>query len=301
MIRSIVAALFLALFVSGASAQCVVPNAFVSGTTASAAQVNANFNAILTCLNTAAQSLPPRSYLAGLTLSTAGSSSTSGIAAGVAADSTSAAIMQLTSAYTKTTSAWAVGAGNGGLDTGTIAANTWYHVYLIERTDTGVVDVQFSLSATAPTLPTNYTLFRRIGSMKTDGSSHWIQFTQNGDQFLWYVAVNDVNVTNLSTAAVLYALSVPTGVKVFALNRGYINNATATNLLITSPDESDQSPQTVAGNNTGFQMGNNVTTPLGQIQTLTNTSAQIRARAANASTTLVLATYGWIDRRGRDF
>jgi hypothetical protein len=32
----------------------------------------------------------------------------------------------------------------------------------------------------------------------------------------------------------------------------------------------------------------------------TNTSAQIRAVAQLASTTFAIATYGWIDRRGRD-
>lgn len=56
-----------------------------------------------------------RSYLAGLTLSTAGSSATFGISAGVAVDSTNAGFMSLASAYTKTTSAWAVGTATGAL------------------------------------------------------------------------------------------------------------------------------------------------------------------------------------------
>ena len=59
------------------------------------------------------------------------------------------------------------------MDTGSVANNTWYHVHLIKRPVTGVVDVLFSLSATAPTLPTSYTIFRRIGSMRTDGSARW--------------------------------------------------------------------------------------------------------------------------------
>ena len=71
---------------------------------------------------------------------------TFGIAAGVAADSTAAAMMSLASAYTKTTAAWAVGSTSGALDTGVIAASTWYHVYLIRRTDTGVVDVRFGIA-----------------------------------------------------------------------------------------------------------------------------------------------------------
>jgi hypothetical protein len=53
MIRSVLAAfLFFGLLISGASAQgCSVPNTFVSGTTASASQVNANFAALLSCVN----------------------------------------------------------------------------------------------------------------------------------------------------------------------------------------------------------------------------------------------------------
>ena len=47
--------------------------------------------------------------------------------------------MTLAAAISKTTSAWAVGTGNGALDTGTIANSTWYHVYVIERTDTGAL------------------------------------------------------------------------------------------------------------------------------------------------------------------
>jgi hypothetical protein len=81
------------------------------------------------------------------------------------------------------TAAWAVGNDNGGLDTGSVAANTMYAIWLIKRSDTGVVDVLFSTSFTAPTMPTNYDLKRLIGAMSTDGSSNWYRFNQNGDYF----------------------------------------------------------------------------------------------------------------------
>jgi hypothetical protein len=70
-----------------------------------------------------------RGQLWGLTLSTAGASATFSVAAGEAADSTSVDLMVLPSSISKTTSAWAVGTGNGGLDTGAIAASTWYHAH----------------------------------------------------------------------------------------------------------------------------------------------------------------------------
>jgi len=125
-------------------------------------------------------------------------------------------MMTLTAAITKTTGAWAVGSGNGGLDTGTVANSTWYHVYLIERPDTSVVDVLFSTSATAPTMPTGYTKKRRIGSILTDGSAHIIAFIQVGDRFQWSTPVADVNANNPGTSAVTRTLTVPTGIIVEA-------------------------------------------------------------------------------------
>lgn len=244
--------------------------------------------------------VPLRSYLAGLTLSTAGSSTTFGISAGVATDSTNVSMMALASAYTKTTSAWALGTAAGSLDTGTIAANTWYHVHLIQRPDTGVVDVLISLSATAPTLPANYTLSRRIGAMKTDGSAQWVKFIQVGDEFIWDAPGNDVTTTTLGTTPTLYTLSVPIGVQVNALFRGYMNSATVFRVvLINSPDESSTSAASPAGNVTA-QVQAASTNSLFTLSVRTNTSAQIRAVANGASTSLNIATYGWVDRRGRD-
>ncbi|WNV10174.1 hypothetical protein [Tardiphaga sp. 709] len=235
-------------------------------------------------------------YLFGLTLSTAGSSASFGIAGGKAVDSTGASLMALGSAYTKTNAAWAVGSGNGSLDTGSIASSIWYHVHQIKRLDTGVVDILTSLSATAPTLPTNYTVFRRIGSMRTDGSGNWLLFSQFGDEFLWGVGslVNDVNDSTLGTTPKLYTLRVPTGVKVTSRLR---TNGTTSSFLIASPDEGAITFNTPTTNQTS-NTSSGVTT--NTIDVRTNTSAQIQAVAQGASTSIFITTYGWIDRRGRD-
>lgn len=242
-----------------------------------------------------------RGYLSGLTLSTAGSSATFGIAAGIATDSTNADMMVLASAYTKTTSSWAVGTGNGALDTGSIANSTWYHVFLIKRTDTGVVDVLLSTSATSPTLPTNYTISRRIGSMKTNGSAQWTKFSQNGDEFLWDVRVTDLSGATTSPTASSVALTVPSGVKVNALltmRLDYVSAATST--LVSSLDESDQSPSTFCQSGT---VTATATLEAAALNVRTDTSRQIRTRSAGGAgtgATLGLSTYGWADRRGRD-
>lgn len=235
----------------------------------------------------------PRGYLSGLTLSAAGGTGTFGIAAGVATDSTAASLMALGSAYTKTTSAWAVGSGNGGLDTAAIANATWYHVYLIERTDTGVCDVLFSLSATTPTMPANYTLSRRIGSMRTDGSAHWIAFSQVGDEFIWVAPILDMNAVGALNTGQIVALTVPTGVKVDAvtqLTAAFVSITTA--FAFWSPDGSQGAYQLIGVS--GFNGYATVTLRV-------NTSAQLAWIASAAGGATISAdTTGWLDRRGRD-
>jgi hypothetical protein len=201
----------------------------------------------------------------------------------------------------KTTGSWVAGTANGALDTGAIAASTWYHVHLIQSVGTGATDVLISLSASAPTLPSGYSFFRRIGSMKTDGSSKWALFHQLGDEFLWDTPVNDVNYGVLSTSATLFTLSVPPGLQVNSLFRGNMYNTTlGTLLLINSPDESAVASNALLGNQTadnavsGSAAGNIFT-----LNVRTNTSAQIRAVSSVATTGLAIATYGWIDTRGK--
>ena len=176
MFRRVASALLFVLALGGsASAQtCSVPVTLSNGSNADASLVMQNLNALATCINNANNASPLRGYLSGLTLSTVGSSINFGVAAGVATSDDTTTSMKLATSLSKSTAAWAVGSGVGALDTGTIANSTWYHVFLIERTDTGVVDVLVSLSATTPTLPASYTKQRRIGSMKTNkiGRAH---------------------------------------------------------------------------------------------------------------------------------
>src|SRR5262249_4842165 len=102
--------------------------------------------------------------------------------------------------------------------------------------------------------------------------------------------------------ATLYGLTVPTGFVVDALFRGFISHASAgTAVLITSPSETDVVPQAVNGQVTGSNpvagtgSGTNFT-----LRVRTNTSGQVRARSTASSTTLGIATYGWMDARGKN-
>jgi hypothetical protein len=243
---------------------------------------------------------PPRSYLAGLGLSTAGSSTTFTVAAGSATDSANVDTITLASAMSKTTAAWAAGSGNGGLGPSvTLANSTWYHVHLIKNLSGPAVDVLFSNLASGPSLPGGYTEYRRLGSILTNASGQWVLFSQNGDEFLFTVPMTDVNTSTLGTTASLFPLSVPTGIQVNALFRASISSATAgISILVTSPDETSSAVGTPAGN---ASLTNANTTSSGRMtfNLRTDTSGRIRAVASAAATTFVVATYGWIDTRGR--
>src|SRR3972149_3936128 len=67
---------------------------------------------------------------------------------------TSRVLLNLTTALTKQIdAAWAVGTNQGGLFSGAVGNTTWYHVFLIRRSDTGVVEAGFDTSVTAANLP----------------------------------------------------------------------------------------------------------------------------------------------------
>lgn len=245
-----------------------------------------------------------RGHLYGLSLANNATDATNDIdiATGSAAsDGTTPHLMVLSSALTKRLDAtWAVGSGNGGLDTGAIA-NTTYHVWLIQRSDTGVVDCLFSTSVTSPTMPTNYDRKRRIGSIIRE-SAAIVVFSQLGDTFL-RAAKNDMN-TSPGTTAIPVALSVPAGLEVTALIRGDVIDGGAGSIagglaLLTSLREADRVPSTIPGDYDAQVYFTNSTPTAFKASLITNSSRQIRVRAGNATVGVRIATYGWIDTRGR--
>ena len=290
------------------------------------------------------------------------------IAAGQATDSANVVTFTLAAALNKTTSAWAVGSGNGGLDTGTIlssaigatcsfattvmtctvaptsgnfavgqlisgnglpsgtfitslgtgtggtgtynlgttpgtlAAQTtqgysWYHFYAIRRPDTGVVDVVLSANATTPTLPTNYTQYRRIGSGLMNGSGQWFKFKQLGDWFEWDIPFVDFNSTGSTTAALL-GLTVPYGVEVNA--RVVFFSQTSNHFRFSNPNITDTAPSNSVGA-VGLALGITVAgASIVHNETCwTNTSAQIRHRSQSTATASI-NTHGYYDPRGEN-
>lgn len=239
-------------------------------------------------------------YLTGLTLSRNSGTPTTkiDIAAGYAADSTNAVMM--TSSGTLTVDCTATGAN--ALDTGSLANNTWYHVWLIAKAD-GTVAGLISTSVSSPTMPATYSYKRRLGSVRTNSSAQFIAFTQDGDYFLWAVTLLDVSTTNPGTSAVTSTLTVPTGVNVHALINAHISaSGAAARVLVSDIAMTDIAPSSGAaapGSTTG---GNSAQDGrVGAIVVRTNTSAQVRYRcdSSDASTTVRINTMGWWDYRGK--
>lgn len=217
------------------------------------------------------------------------------IASGKARDIGDTANMILGSAMTKALNAlWVAGTGNGGLDTGSNGSSTWYHVWLIRRSDTQMVDALFSTSATTPTMPTSYDSKRRIGAIKTDGSGNILAFYQvpGTGQFFWKGSQpRDISAATISTTPTLTTMgSVPLGIK--ARGRFLIVPSGTANLIVTDPDLGVPPDTTLSV----------LIAPQWNIVDIwTNTTQQLYVSSAVGTPTLSVWTQGWIDFRDAAF
>lgn len=218
------------------------------------------------------------------------------ISTGRATDDTNAVSMSLAAGLTKRLDGnWFAGTNQGALDTGSIADGT-YHVFQIQRPDTGVVDILFSASPSAPTMPANYTYKRRIASFIRSAGAI-LAFRQQGDLFRLSAPVVSRNSTAIVTDTLL-SLTVPTGIRVVT--------------LITVDQQQNAAGSAVQLLDDGDVLNANV--PVSRTAAaseysvgladffVTNTAGQLRFSLANDSGSLTTArvfTNGWIDGRGR--
>jgi hypothetical protein len=256
----------------------------------------------------------PRGFIFGLTMSNDPGDTVNDIAVAAgsaAAEGVSAGDMILASAITKRLdAAWAVGTGNGGLNTGVEANSTWYEVHLIKRVDTGVVDVMFTTTANRATLPANYTLQRRIGWIRNDSGSTILAFTQIDDHFTLTTQVNDVSLSFTATAAQVTLTVPPSSIARFrattdvtALNVGLVLMT-----VFSEVAEGNVTPSELTGIGSIGSSGQNSTAATndwgdgGHFELRVDASSQIEhdtAVGTGGAGTFDISTFGWIDRRGR--
>jgi len=198
---------------------------------------------------------------------------------------------------------WTAGSGAQKLDTGTRAANTWYHLFLIRKTSDGSAELLFSTSATAPTMPSGYAGFRLIDSILTDGSGLIIPFinvigSAGIRTMYWATAVRDATVSGAtSPVSTSLALSTPAGRRVMAKTNACIQSNNP--CLILSPTDTTAVTVGVAIGSYlgGVLIGSNDTSEASaaEVNVMTDTSRQVRVQAASAASTIAysIVTVGW--------
>lgn len=240
-------------------------------------------------------------YIHGFTYSVNGSDAANDIdfASGGAMDSTGAYWLTGSALTKQIDVAWSVGTNAGMLDTGAVGNNEYY-LWVIGRSDTGVVDYLASLSSSAPTMPVSYDFKRLIGWVKrvagTNVAFQTYEIHGGGLEFLWDSPTLDINLANtLTTTRRTDAVKVPTSFSTVAkLNVVLTDAGAGIRAWIYCPDHTDLAPSiTVAP----LANGTNITatgTGASQMSIRTSSTGTIAARATLATMDLyAVSTLGF--------
>lgn len=103
---------------------------------------------------------------------------------------------------TSTTTVTNTSSDVGGLDTGSLAADTWYYIYAVADADSTNFTAIMSVSASAPTNAAAL-YYKLIGCALTDADSDWLPYFWSGNgsdiTVMWDVPMNET--TTVSAAA----------------------------------------------------------------------------------------------------
>jgi hypothetical protein len=206
--------------------------------------------------------------------------------------------MVLASALTKQLdAAWAVGTNAGGLDTGAIGNNDYY-IWLIMRSDTGVVDALFSTSSSSPSMPANYDYKRLIGWFKREAGAitAFKTYESYGGSldFLWASPTLDVNLAaTLTTSRRTDAVRVPLTFTTIANLNVAIDDASAALVYVYCPDLTDVAPSATAAPLRSIQNASTVSTAGYNLQIRTSSTGTIASRATVTVDNYYVSTLGF--------
>jgi hypothetical protein len=184
------------------------------------------------------------------------------------------------------------------LDTGTVAASTWYSVWVINNgtTTAGLL----SLSSTTPTLPSGYTFQARIGWIRTDAVNKYpLSFTQRGRKVQYKVASGG----NLAGLPLLCSgtqgdVTTPTWIGFSVVS--YVPTATASSIRLVATGTSSSSIEvSVSPNNTAGTFVNSANSPVGGGATWGKSLVEIMLETTTiyvgAQTNTFINVVGWED------
>lgn len=231
------------------------------------------------------------------------------IYAGAAADSSNSFLIDSNSVIVKQIDAnWAEGSTLGGFPSGlTLAADTWYRVFVISKDD-GTVDAGFDTSATAFNLladATGYTYYRRIGWVRTDASANITSFRQSNDAFyfktpkLFDISNPASGFSNVTTGAppevlALYYFKCDTAGG-GGITRGYAWGHTSDDLNLAGFGSGHSAYMTSSRGDVNEDNGQ-FGSAKAEVETDSNSQIQIYKEANN----LYGHLQGWIDYRGKE-
>ncbi len=214
------------------------------------------------------------------------------VAAGAASNSTNINDVVLPAVVTNTITS----VGVNGVDVAAAIASTFYSVYVIgDSTGYKATASLLSLSATAPSLPSGYDMFRRIGYVKTDGSALLLKFWQYGNasvRDMWYDTA--IATPAITTGTAYASQSLAAGIPASEAPQVYLKYtytpASATNVATMAPFGSTATAgMIVIGSGVaGAQVGV-VTVPVA----LNATVPTITHKETSASDALVLLVAGY--------
>jgi hypothetical protein len=254
------------------------------------------------------QTVPfPRGYIDGFIMSNeADADHDIGISVGKCRDENDSLSISLSAAITKQIDAvWAAGTNQGGFPSGlgVVAIDTWYHVFVISKTDGITSDAGFDTSLTATNLLADagaeYTVYRRVGSVLTDGAANIIEFYQYGDNFFWKNPPLDVNGAATGVVVNNITLSTPNGVRTLAKFNWRVGTSDGSVYWKTT-DVDDEAPDTALAPLASLSWSNSTTSPMGAyMETITSLASVVNVRTS-INQALYVSTIGWQDFRGKD-
>ena len=242
----------------------------------------------------------PRGHIYGLNLANNGSTPAThlDITAGECRSADNTRNIILASLLTKRIDqVWAVGSGNGGLDTGTVG-NFTYHAHAIINTTSLVIDALVSLSAVAPTVPSGWATVHYLGPI-IRAAGTIVPFTQTGNGRLrtwrWVTPGLDINDATLGATSKSYVLpQAPVGISALVFGNLLVFCATTpTYVYLRSLLDPDLTPAPNAAPLATISTTVNSTAASGQVSVITDTAATVAAKSTNASTTIRFSALGF--------
>ena len=197
---------------------------------------------------------------------------------------------------------WAAGDNAGGLDTGTVAADTTYYMFAIYNPTTSTADFLFSASSSSPTLPSGYTKKRRIASLLTDGSANirngnYIFFTGGYRFWLKDKTSSDYVGNNPGTSRVTVPLLIPAISNIEAIfSFSYEHSGSTGNdyVIIRSEIDSDSTP---GPSNYDFRKNGDTDNFDSPTEILPCSSGNITYKLSfsNVNVSVIIKTRGWTE------